>query len=55
MWGPRAQIDRNLYKKHLQAELFQTPNLEIRAAAVEDLIVENIDGHETCSGVLLGM
>lgn len=55
MWGPRAQIDRNLYKKHLQAELFQTPNLEIRAAAVEDLIVENIDGHETCLGVLLGM
>ncbi|EFX85424.1 hypothetical protein DAPPUDRAFT_45739 [Daphnia pulex] len=53
VWGPRAQIDRNLYKKHLQAELFETPNLEIRAAAVEDLIVENIDGHETCLGVLL--
>lgn len=55
MWGPRAQIDRDLYKKHLQAELFQTQNLEIKAAAVEDLIVENKDGHETCKGVLLGM
>ena len=55
VWGLRAQIDRDLYKKHLQAELFQTPNLEIRASAVEDLIVENRDGHETCMGVLLGM
>lgn len=53
VWGPRAQIDRDLYKKHLQAELFRTPNLEIRAAAVEDLIVEKKDGHETCMGVLL--
>ena len=54
VWGPRAQIDRELYKKHLQAELFSTPNLDIRASAVEDLIVENNGNAENCLGVLLG-
>jgi tRNA uridine 5-carboxymethylaminomethyl modification enzyme len=41
--GPRAQIDRKLYREAMQAELSQTPNLEIIAVAVEDLIVDN--GH----------
>ncbi|MGZ8371093.1 MAG: tRNA uridine-5-carboxymethylaminomethyl(34) synthesis enzyme MnmG, partial [Caulobacteraceae bacterium] len=39
--GPRAQIDRCLYREAMQAELAATPNLEIVAEAVEDLIVEN--------------
>ncbi|HEX7943347.1 MAG TPA: tRNA uridine-5-carboxymethylaminomethyl(34) synthesis enzyme MnmG [Phenylobacterium sp.] len=37
--GPRSQIDRRLYREAMQAELAQTPNLEIKAEAVEDLIV----------------
>ena len=37
--GPRAQIDRKLYREAMQAELAGTPNLEIRAEAVEDLVV----------------
>jgi len=37
--GPRSQIDRRLYREAMQAELAQTPNLETRAEAVEDLIV----------------
>jgi len=37
--GPRSQIDRRLYREAMQAELAATPNLEIRAEAVEDLIV----------------
>jgi tRNA uridine 5-carboxymethylaminomethyl modification enzyme len=42
VWGYRAQIDRDLYKKHIQNELFKdTPNLDILVASVEDLIVEN--------------
>jgi len=40
--GPRSQIDRKLYRDAMQAELAQTPNLEILAEAVEDLIV--VDG-----------
>jgi tRNA uridine 5-carboxymethylaminomethyl modification enzyme len=38
--GPRAQIDRRLYRQAIQAELAETPNLTIRAEAVEDLLVE---------------
>ncbi|RUS79144.1 hypothetical protein EGW08_013091, partial [Elysia chlorotica] len=60
VWGPRAQIDRVLYKRNLQAEVFSTPNLTVRAAAVEDLItgqVEAREGHgmvRGCKGVILG-
>src|SRR5258705_3052703 len=38
--GPRSQIDRKLYRQAMQAELAATPNLTIKAEAVEDLIVE---------------
>ncbi len=38
--GPRAQIDRKLYREAMQAELLDYPNLEVRAEAVEDLRVE---------------
>ncbi len=41
VWGPRAQIDRKLYREAMQAELAATPNLDIIAEAVEDLLVEN--------------
>lgn len=39
--GLRAQIDRKLYREAMQAELAATPNLDIIAEAVEDLLVEN--------------
>ena len=39
--GPRSQIDRRLYREAMQAELAATPNLTIRAEAVEDLILEH--------------
>ncbi len=38
--GPRAQIDRKLYRQAMQAELRATPNLSLRASAVDDLIVD---------------
>ncbi|MGN6423414.1 MAG: tRNA uridine-5-carboxymethylaminomethyl(34) synthesis enzyme MnmG [Asticcacaulis sp.] len=44
--GPRAQIDRKLYREAMQTELSQTENLTIIEAAVEDLIV--------AQGVVLG-
>src|ERR1700710_2156306 len=43
--GPRAQIDRDLYRAAMQAEMAGTPNLEIIATAVEDLILA--DGRVT--------
>lgn len=48
--GYRAQIDRLLYKEHLQKEIYSTKNLTIRADPVEDLLV---DGN-VCLGVLTG-
>src|ERR1700754_3969124 len=39
--GPRSQIDRKLYREAMQADLAATPNLTIKAAAVEDLILRD--------------
>ena len=38
--GPRAQIDRKLYRQAMQAALKQQTDLEIRAVAVEDLVLD---------------
>ncbi len=38
--GPRAQADRKLYRRAMQALLRGQPGLEIRAAAVEDLLLD---------------
>jgi len=38
--GPRAQADRKLYKRAMQAALAGQPNLEILEAAAEDLLLE---------------
>jgi tRNA uridine 5-carboxymethylaminomethyl modification enzyme len=43
--GPRAQIDRALYRQAMQAALAQQPNLDLIADAAEDLTVT--DGHVT--------
>ena len=40
VWGPRAQIDRKLYRQAMQAELGDYPNLTIIEDGAEDLIVE---------------
>lgn len=44
VWGPRAQIDRELYKKHMREELEGYPNLEIVPGSVADIIVEQEEG-----------
>ena len=54
--GPRAQIDRKLYRQAMQAELSDYPNLEIIADGVEDLVVEDgvLKGAIGGSGVIYG-
>ncbi|EGN97710.1 hypothetical protein SERLA73DRAFT_169961 [Serpula lacrymans var. lacrymans S7.3] len=47
VWGPRAQIDRKLYKKHMQQIIFNYPNLVIQAASVFDLVF-NHGVSDTC-------
>ncbi len=50
--GPRAQADRALYRKHMQAVLSSQPNLTIRELAVEDVLTtkENSVIPETAEG-----
>jgi tRNA uridine 5-carboxymethylaminomethyl modification enzyme len=50
--GPRAQSDRKLYRRAMQEALAEQENLEIRASAVEDLIIANdrVSGIVTADG-----
>ncbi|KAI8365851.1 glucose inhibited division protein A-domain-containing protein [Choanephora cucurbitarum] len=41
VYGPRAQIDRKLYKKHLHEFLENYPNLTIQAGSVSDLVLND--------------
>jgi tRNA uridine 5-carboxymethylaminomethyl modification enzyme len=41
VWGPRAQIDRALYREAMQTELADYPNLTIVEDGAEDLILED--------------
>ena len=47
--GPRAQADRELYKRYMQEELSSIKNLEIHEGAVESFLCEN----NVISGVAL--
>ncbi|KAM7345150.1 protein MTO1 homolog, mitochondrial [Cochliomyia hominivorax] len=54
VWGPRAQIDRKLYKEAIQNEIFHMENLEIICASVDDLFIEGeYDNKIKCKGVIL--
>lgn len=62
MHGPRAQIDRKLYKKSVQNELLNTPNLDIYCSSVEDLLLSDLNGNfdedsskavKKCDGIVL--
>ena len=50
--GPRAQADRKLYRRHMQAAIREQANLEVIAEPVEDLLVEDgaVAGVVTASG-----
>jgi len=50
--GPRAQADRKLYRRHMQAALAGIENLEIREDGAEDLILKDgrVAGVVTASG-----
>jgi tRNA uridine 5-carboxymethylaminomethyl modification enzyme len=39
--GPRAQADRKLYRRHMQAELAAYPNLTLIPAEADDLVVQD--------------
>ncbi len=49
VWGPRAQADRKLYRQAMLDILREQPELEIRAASAEDLLIDDSGG---ASGVV---
>ncbi|XP_022107377.1 protein MTO1 homolog, mitochondrial-like [Acanthaster planci] len=60
VWGLRAQVDRDLYRKHMQEEILNTPNLTVKASPVEDLIIGDVQAEREdtiaqkgCYGVIL--
>ncbi|PSN70984.1 glucose-inhibited division protein A subfamily [Corynespora cassiicola Philippines] len=40
VWGPRAQIDRALYKKYMREEIINYPGLSVLEGSVADIIVD---------------
>lgn len=48
VWGPRAQIDRKLYREAMQEEILNHANLTVIQDGVEDLIVDD----EKVAGVI---
>jgi tRNA uridine 5-carboxymethylaminomethyl modification enzyme len=48
--GPRAQVDRKLYKRHMQETLFNYPNLDVRAGSVFDLILDHTAASNGAAG-----
>ena len=45
--GPRAQMDRDLYKASMQSVMSNYPNLSLIEASVEDLMLDESDGVES--------
>ncbi|KAK0100097.1 Mitochondrial Translation Optimization [Cadophora gregata] len=54
VWGPRAQIDRKLYQKHMREELDTYPNLSIVPGSVADIVVTHEEG-QIPSGKITGV
>ena len=52
--GNRAQIDRVLYKKNMQEIILNTPNLNVIAEPVDNLLLLNENEKQKAAGVLLG-
>ncbi|PGH03252.1 tRNA uridine 5-carboxymethylaminomethyl modification enzyme GidA [Polytolypa hystricis UAMH7299] len=57
VWGPRAQIDRDLYTKYMQEELAGTPGLSIVEGKVADIVVsrEDLESAPGVQGKIVGV
>ncbi|GAA5851748.1 hypothetical protein JCM3766R1_000245 [Sporobolomyces carnicolor] len=56
VYGYRAQIDRKLYKRGMQEALASYPNLEIRKASVEDVVLADpADGEPNSTRRVVGL
>ncbi|KAF2747733.1 glucose-inhibited division protein A subfamily [Sporormia fimetaria CBS 119925] len=55
VWGPRAQIDRALYKRYMREEMVRYPNLSVVEGAVADVIVDKEERGEGRYGRIKGV
>jgi glucose-inhibited division protein A len=56
VWGPRAQIDRALYKRYMREELTNYENLSVVEGSVADIITEKeLDSEEGSHGSITGV
>ncbi|PYI10797.1 translation optimization protein 1 [Aspergillus sclerotiicarbonarius CBS 121057] len=57
VWGPRAQIDRDLYKRYMQEELLGTEGLSILEGKVADIVVSKEGAEHTpgAQGKIVGV
>lgn len=58
VWGPRAQIDRDLYKNYMQEELLATEGLSVLEGKVADIVVSREDvgtGPAAPAGKIVGV
>ena len=55
VWGPRAQIDRELYQREMKAEILTTPGLTVLQETVGDIVTDPaVDGtSKTIRGIKL--
>ena len=55
VWGPRAQIDRDIYKREMRAEILATPGLSVLEGKVADIVTAPGDenSHPRIVGVKL--
>ena len=55
VWGPRAQIDREMYKREMKAEILATPGLAVLEGKVADIVTgPATDGfHQRITGIRL--
>lgn len=53
VWGPRAQIDRELYKEEMRAEIMATKNLGVLEGKVADIVTgqNDVTGQRSIAGV----
>jgi glucose-inhibited division protein A len=57
VWGPRAQIDRDLYKEYMREEMLATPGLSVLEGKVADIIVSRggLDEEGIAKGRITGV
>ncbi|ERF73801.1 hypothetical protein EPUS_05505 [Endocarpon pusillum Z07020] len=57
VWGPRAQIDRDLYKKYMRQELTSTKDLSILQGKVADIVTSKTENQERSfsQGIITGV